>query len=148
MVPHQSLFLIRPRRKPIRAQQLAAETLCTYTETGKKGISGEAFVETRTSLDILHRWCTTPAGRENKRVCVNIKNLMPQINPSSNCNGRWSKNITKFGKQAEQKICCDFGKHSERRQQRRCYCKKQHALLLRTARPTFKQFTRLYQTGR
>jgi hypothetical protein len=56
---------------------------------------------------------------------------------------------TKSGKQAEQKICrVTSEKHSERRQQRGYYIVRDNTLVLRTARPAFKQITRLYQTGR
>jgi len=50
---------------------------------------------------------------------------------------------TKFGKQAEQKICCTANEGSSAG-----IIKRQHALVLRTARPTFNKITRLYQTGR
>jgi len=58
------------------------------------------------------------------------------------------KNQTKFGKQAEQKNCCDFRKTQRTKAAARVLCcKRQHALVLRTARPASNKITRLYQTG-
>jgi len=56
--------------------------------------------------------------------------------------------FTKFGKQAEQKICCDFRKTQRTKTAARVFIVRDNTLVLRTARPAFEQITRLYQTGR